>query len=266
MTAPVGPATPAGDPAAEHEALQRGLAPVFSGPFEAYRAKVAVGGAGLTGLVSGRDIVAPERLERAGRALAVRHGTEDRRALLGLWCKLYVDTVVPVTMVASLVLGRTLPVALDDIAFAVDDDGAPRCMVLSHGGTASAPGDPYERFATLIGANLEPVIAALSAQRVLSPRALWGNAASHADWVLVVLRRNGAITDADAASCARLFDSRTWPDGRAFPFGDGLRPDGRAAHGLRWRRVCCARYLLPALRDAYCSNCPKIRPREPHPP
>lgn len=256
------PLCPAGiGQAGEHLELQRRLSAVFTGPFSRYRDTVSVGD-GAPGALAGRDMLSPVVMDRICRGYARRYGTDDQRALLSMWSKSYADTVMPATMVASLVFGRTLPVALDDLRMALDDDGCPIRMILPHGGTdLPADSDVFMRFSPLIKANLEPVMAVLARQGGLSARALWGNVASHFEWIVKVLQSSGAISDEAASECGSVLATRIWPGASFTPVAEALRPGARNRQGLRWRRVCCVRYLIPSLARAFCSNCPITRQR-----
>lgn len=251
------------DQAAADAALRQGLSAVFAGPFATYLDKVAVGG--HPDAIAGPDLLAPERLDRMLAAYGRQHGTEDARALTTMLCKAYVDMLMPVAMVASLVLGRDLPVRLEELRFTLDPEDRPARMILAHAGTPRAAsgdpggdpgGDPFDRFEAMVRGNLDIVIPALAAHGGISVRALWGNAASHYEWIVQILHSRQAIPDAVAGACERLVEARG-----EYPIADALSAGERNHHQLHWRRVCCLRYFIPALAQAYCSNCPIARPR-----
>ncbi|WP_420722927.1 siderophore-iron reductase FhuF [Hwanghaeella sp. LZ110] len=251
----------------QHEALQRDLATVCIGRFEPYRHKLAISTLNAPGLVSGLDLVSPEHLDRTLAFLAKEQECDDPRVLASLWTRLYGDVVIPAVLVANLMFRRDLPIALDRIRFAVDAEGKPSRIVLADaGGMLTTESTPTERFKTLVNGNLGPVVDAIARHGSVSPRMLWGNLASYFEWTAHVLI---VFFDQPPEPFEPLEALLNAHDHLAGPMRDlvealsppGHDPRGRDPRGLRWRRVCCIRYLIPALSDAYCINCP-IRRRD----
>ncbi len=245
------------DPSDAHAALQRDLATVCTGRFEPYRHKLAVGAMDGPDLMSGREMVASRHLDRVREALARERECTDPRVLFSLWTRLYGDVVIPAVLVANLTAGRDLPVALDEVRFAVDADGKPQCLVLGHGGGRLPPGsDPAARFGTLIEGNLGPFVDAVARHGGVSSRLLWGSLASYFEWTAHVLTTYAGVSPDRVAPVEALFGSQDRQAGATRSLIEALASEGRDAQGLRWRRVCCIRYLIPALAGAYCGNCP----------
>lgn len=230
------------------------LAPIFHGSLEPYADTLVLPGE-KPGAFPLPELIAGAALDAALDRVAAHFGGEDRRALASLFSIHYVHILMPVAVVAHLVLGRHLPVALPDLAIILDEDGLPDHFVLPREGHVDAGNDPFARFAPLIFDHLEPVFAALAARSGLSPKVLWTNAGNLFEAILRELEGKGAAPEAVAAG-DRLVAAPRWPDGRRNPFHAPVRYVEGPGGERRWRRVCCVRHLLPA--RTYCSNCPNL--------
>jgi len=234
--------------------MLQSLAPIFHGPLAPYADTLVLPGE-KPGAIPLPALLAPERLDEALGRVAAHFGGEDRRALASLFSIHYVHILMPVTVVAHLVMGRHLPVALADLSVVLDEDGLPDHFVLPHEGHADAGDDPFARFAPLVFDHLEPVFTALAARSGLSPKVLWTNAGNLFEAILRELEGAGMAPGAVAAG-DRLIAAPRWPDGRRNPFHAPVRYAEGPGGWRRWRRVCCVRYLLP--ERGYCSNCPHV--------
>ncbi|WP_369959639.1 siderophore-iron reductase FhuF [Pseudomonas sp. MBLB4123] len=234
------------------------LAPLFQGPFGHYR-EVLVLADDPRPALSGPELVAPEQLEALLARFAPEQVGGDRRARVSLWSKYYFLRLIPPVVAASLVLGWRLPLDFQRIQVIVGNDGLPAAFKLPHAGERwpAPPGDPFERFAELLDANLLPFIQALNGCAKVAPRVLWSNAGNYFEWILSSLAAL-PLPEAMLADGKRLLDSRLRPDGRANPLYQPIRyvPREGAEDPLRQRRQCCIRYLLPGY--ALCENCPHI--------
>lgn len=185
---------------------------------------------------------------------AVHLGEGDLRARFSLWSIDYVHYLMPITMVASLILNRQLPVALDEIELIIDEEAMPAAIRLRNGGAFKLRRDPYVNFAPMIRGHLEPLFGAWAKYSGLSPRVFWVNAANVYEAVISGLDRTPFIPRRATVNAKRLTVDSHWPDGWRNPFQNPVfyRPDHPV--NQRWRRVCCVRYLCS--HYDYCSNCP----------
>ena len=206
-------------------------------------------------------------MDRILALLAKEQECDDPRVLSSLWTRLYGDVVIPAVLVANLMFGRDLPVALDRVRFAVDAEEKPSRIVLADAGGMLTPGcDPAVRFKTLVDGNLGPIVDAVARHGSVSPRMLWGNLASYFEWTAHVLTVFFDHPPEPFKPLEALLSAQDHPEGAMRDLIEALSPPGpdprgRDPRGLRWRRVCCIRYLIPALSEAYCVNCP-IRRRD----
>jgi ferric iron reductase protein FhuF len=230
------------------------LAPIFHGPLAPYADTLVLPGE-KPGAMPLSELIAPAGLDAALERVATHFGGDDRRVLASLFSIHYVHILMPVMVVAQLVLGRHLPVAVDALSVVLDEDGLPDHFVLPHDGHADDEGDPFVRFQPLIFDHLEPVFRALSARSGLSAKVLWTNAANLYEAILRELEGAGFSPGVVAAG-ERLVNSPRWPDGRRNPFHAPVRYVEGPGGERRWRRVCCVSYLLP--ERGYCSNCPHV--------
>lgn len=230
------------------------LAPIFHGPLEPYADTLVLPG-DKPGAFPLSELLDPARLDAALDHVAAHFGGEDRRALASLFSIHYVHILMPVVVVANLVLGHHLPVALDDLALVLDEEGLPDHFVLPHDGHADGEADPFVRFRPLVFEHLELVFAALAARSGLSTKVLWTNAANLFEAILRELEGTGQAPAAVAAGDLLVAAPR-WPGGARNPFHAPVRYEPGPGGEGRWRRVCCVRYLLP--ERGYCSNCPHV--------
>lgn len=230
------------------------LTPIFQGALEPYADTLVLPGE-KTGEISLKDFLAPDSLDAALARVGPHFGGTDVRALASLFIIHYVHILMPVTVVAGLLMGRSLPVAYDRVSVVLDEEGLPDHFVLPDEGHTDASLDPFVRFGPLVFDHLEPVFAAVAARSGLSPRVLWTNAANLFEAILRETEGWGLNPEAVAAAEA-LVASPRWPDGRRNPFHAPVRYAEGPGGERRWRRVCCVRYLLPHLK--YCRNCPHL--------
>ncbi|WP_088348075.1 MULTISPECIES: siderophore-iron reductase FhuF [Rhodomicrobium] len=231
------------------------LAPIFVDGLAPYRDTLVLPG-DPRDAIEGRALFAPATLDRMMDHAAEHFGAGDRRALASLWAIDYVHVLMPGVVVAGLLLGRTLPVALDEIALILDDEKMPGAIRLPHDGAVTAPADAFTRFDGLVRGHLEPAFDALAAYSGVSPRVLWTNAANLYEAIVRALEQKPG-TPADLIAAADLLvTGRAWPDGGRNHFHRPVFYSDAVPDNPRWRRVCCVRYLIPSYD--YCSNCPHL--------
>jgi ferric iron reductase protein FhuF len=159
------------------------------------------------------------------------------RAAFSFWTQYYFLRLLPPVVVANLLFGRELPLALAEVAVTIGDDGLPSAfLVRNPGAELSADVSAAERFRGLREAHLAPLIAAWSAQTRLSPRLFWSNVERYLTWLLDGLQAFEAGQHAEPLR-RWLADPEAGAPGRPRP--------------------CCLRDHLPNV--PVCGDCPKLR-------
>lgn len=206
-----------------------------------------------------RPVVAlPELLreETLNRLLLQVYGPElmpDKLpVLVSQWFKFYAMQLIPPVVAASLVHGRSWPLDLDQLGFALHERGV-LDGVQFHGAAfaASQSEDPFERFAPLLD-NLQQVIDLLSSYGQVAPGVLWGNAA---DYLETCLRQLAAVSDVSLTAGYGLLRHKTRPDERRNPlFNAILYIEGIDGQSVRQRRSCCLSHRVEWV--GRCEHCP----------
>jgi len=191
-------------------------------------------------------------LERFGRTFGPG---ADRRAVTSLWSKWYFDALIPPVVVASLLLNHGFPLDLDGIGVVLDDDGKAQAIRLPHEGSRIEPEDVFERFAPLTLGHMEPFVEALSIKGRGSPKIFWSNAGNLLENLLRRMRASAMVPEAAMVQGEMLLQARGWPERRSNPLFQPVRYLGQ--DGIRTRRICCLRYLVPSLE--ICTSCPLPR-------
>ncbi|MHB9796243.1 siderophore-iron reductase FhuF [Pseudomonas sp. MT3] len=237
------------------------LAPLYFGEFASYR-EVLVTRDDPRPSIPARALLEREMLDRALRRFDPPHANGDRRALASQWSKWYLVRIIPPVVAAALVLGRTLPLAFDEVEVVLDEQGIPEAFKLpGEGGPfAVPPVDPFERFAHLLEDHLQPFIQTLAAEARLSPRVLWSNAGNYFEWFIGEMAKLPPLVPMLAHGRELLATERR-PDGARNPLYKPVRyvevSCEQRANGLwRQRRTCCIRYRLGAI--GHCDNCPLV--------
>jgi ferric iron reductase protein FhuF len=224
------------------------LDPLFAGPLEAYRGRL-VPLEDPRPSIAGSDLLRPEVLGDRLARFARTYARPEPRAVASIWLKHHLAALLPVTVAAAVLMGRTLPVALEAVEVVEDAEGRTVALKLSDAGTSFAG-----NLESLVDGHLAPLIAAVSAASGLAPRVAWSNAGNVLD---LLVRQLGELPLADRGphdAAADLMRGRRLPNGRPNPLHEPVRlvpgPDGPR----RQRRVCCLRYLIPSL--SLCAGCP----------
>lgn len=221
------------------------LAPLFAGPLAPY-AEVLRTDADAAAR-PGSDLTDPPFLTDQMRLFAQRFAQPERRAVASLWLKHHVSAVLTPVLAANLLLGRQMPVALEEIGFIPGPEGIAQALVLPHAGTAVSRTDPFSRFEPLLEGHIAPLVKAAARTGGLSPKVLWGNVGNWFD----VLAGEAHAMGAEGASDARaLLEQERAPHGTRNPLFAAVR---HTAEG-RKRKVCCLRTLIPD--QDLCDTCP----------
>ena len=192
-------------------------------------------------------------LERFGKGYA----EQDIRGIATQWSKWYFAAVLVPALLADLLLGRELPLALEELFLLPTDEGRVERLCLRHEGRSLSTASDERRFMALLDANLAPLIEALAALSGASPRVFWSNAGNVFENILNQLEQHPGIDSGATAPGRHLLERARLADGRRNPLHRPVRyvtqPGGATR---RIRRLCCIRYLIPEL--GYCGNCPLI--------
>lgn len=183
----------------------------------------------------------------------------DPRATLSIWVKWHLNAVLPPLLMADVLLGWRLPLALDDVTFVIADDARTAAMRCQREGVVSTTDDPFERFDELIFGHLAPLVTLFAARTGLTRRVLWSNIGNTFE---AMLRRieNVSGRSERLVSADRLLTEPRWPDGRINPIHGAVHYIGEDRPADRRRKVCCLQYRLPDRR--FCTACPIDEARE----
>ncbi|MBS7544137.1 siderophore-iron reductase FhuF [Ancylobacter oerskovii] len=229
------------------------LAPLFRGPLEEIGATLFVDD-GTAPRDSLAALLAADRLAAELARFAARYAEPEPRAVASQWSKLYFTRLAVPAMVAAIAADWRLPLAPERLGVVLDGQGGIAAFSLPHAGAAQPAAQARQRFGFLVDAHLPLVVDSLARASGLSRRVLWSNA--------------GNLIETVVERCAELLGDehpgvrhgRELLAGRRFAEGDAnplFEPVRYMADGTRLRRVCCIRYLIPAL--AYCKTCPLER-------
>jgi ferric iron reductase protein FhuF len=203
-------------------------------------------------LISGRDLLDGDTVERLMARFAASHRGGDRRALVSMWTQWHFGLLIVPATAAILMLDRDLPLALDEIGIVPHETGRPDAFVLAELGTPHRTGE--QRFARLFDGHVALLVAGLAARFRVSPRLLWSNAAAIFEWALQQVPDGAG--QAEARTEARdLLERRLDSAGQRNPMFDQVRYPLEAGEPVRRRKLCCLRYLLPGVADCG-SLCP----------
>ncbi|SDJ30477.1 siderophore-iron reductase FhuF [Billgrantia gudaonensis] len=178
----------------------------------------------------------------------------DRKAAVSIWSKYHLATVSIPALVANLLLGIELPVALHDVRVEAGEKGETVRLWLRDGGRPLPSLVPEERFTALFDRHCEPLIEALAALSGLSPKVFWSNLGHYVEYAGRTCSRHPAFADA-GEPLLRYLDTPILANGRRNPLYQPVRYlDLGGATPARVRRLCCVKYRLPG--EPLCGGCP----------
>lgn len=231
------------------------LAPALQGPLAFARDIYSLHSApGAGEPVRCADLLRPDVLLRLLDRYAVQHGKADRRAVVSMWTQYYAARLIYPALAANLMLGRELPLSLEQTWLHVAEDGSPFGFCIAHEGQP-VEGCGMERFTQLVRQHLAPVVEVVARQGRVAPRLVWSNAGIRFASTATIARRLNLLSEAAGADIDALLQSRTWPDGWENPLYEPYRTVQECGEAVERRRVCCLRYLLPAFEGCGIS-CP----------
>lgn len=232
---------------------------LFTGNLERYRDTLVVKGQDQRIGVPACDLASEEGLARLLSRYRGSQPGDDQRALISLWSKHYFAKLTVPVVVANLMSGHDLPVALDEVDVILDENGLPEAFRLPHEGGPfqTPPLDSFERFRALLDLNFAPLIEGWCTHIKISRRVLWNNAANYFEWLVRALEAAG-VSDSLLLDGQQLVKLHKRPSGRPNPMANPVRyvERGEGIEPLRQRQQCCLRYRLPD--RPLCQNCPLI--------
>jgi ferric iron reductase protein FhuF len=214
-------------------------------------------GFGRTRVIDGERPVLPLtellRDEVLERLLLQVYGAELVRdqlpVLASQWMKYYAMQLIPPVVVASLVHGVSWSLALDRLAFAVDERGV--LDGVRFNGAACALASADEPFMPLLE-NLRQVIERLSAYANVPAAVLWCTAG---DYLETCLQELAAVSDVWLAPGHALLKEKLTPSGLPNPMFNAIRYTARRdGQSLRQRRTCCLSHRVAWV--GRCEHCP----------
>ncbi len=222
------------------------LAPLFAGPLAPYANALRLRGEEAAAR-PGSELIDPAHLDGQMALFARRFAQPERRAVASLWLKHHVSAVLTPVLAANLVLGRQMPVALEEIGFLPGPEGVAVALVLTHAGAAVDSPTPFSRFAPLLDGHVAPLVKAVAKASGIAPKVLWSNVGN---WFDVLAGEAQALGAEGAGDARALLAQERTPSGARNPLFAAIRhtPEGRK------RKVCCLRYLIPELD--LCDTCP----------
>jgi ferric iron reductase protein FhuF len=234
------------------------LRPIFTGDL-AHCADAMVLSDDERPALPGRSLLEPATIDRVLDTYAARYPGADRRAVASFWSQWYFARLLPPVAAASLLLGRSLRIALSEIAVIRAPEGHPIAFRIADDGVPAVAGDAFQRFDRLLRDHIEPFIAAWAAHTRVAPRLYWSNAAVYLDWILGEIAAHPLADQPLMAEAAQLVRSRERPDGTPNPLFEPIQDVEAEGKTQRWRRLCCLRYRLPEVAE--CGTCPHLRAR-----
>lgn len=188
-----------------------------------------------------------------------RFGSFGERAVHSIWMKWYLNAFLPPVLLADVLLHRSLLVGLNDVRFAIADDGRINAVRIPDYSIDTAGIDPFTRLAPLIFDHFAPLIEILSDRSDVTRRVYWSNVGNTYE---AMLRRieNVSGMSSRLAEAQQLLEAPKWPDGRPNPLAGAVHYE----NDIRLRRICCLQYLLPDRR--FCKACPIDEAQDRHHP
>lgn len=212
--------------------------------------------------VSAESLLDPDMLDEVLERFGRTHGGgADLRVVASLWSQWYAGTLVPPAVAGGWLLGRMLPLGIDEIGVLLDEETArPLAFRLTGEGTVDRAASPFDRFGGLVRDHLAPLVRTLAPRVGLSPDTVWTSAGRYLQWILDEIEDSDRDPRAES-SPRRLLEAETWPDGSENPLHDTIRYVVEGGRRLARRRVCCLQYLVSDL-EGCGALCPLPHVRE----
>ena len=216
--------------------------------------------------VTGADLRDPAILQDLIDRFAATVPGGDMRAVVSMWSQWHFSNVIVPAVVARLLCGVTLPVALASGRFALNANGCTAGVLLS-GDAPLAAAAESAGFTELLDGHLVPLIGLVAAHCGVSAKLLWSNAAVSMAWTVQQCAGRTGVDQQSLALANEILASPSTPSGARNPLMGALKPSSLAPIESCQRRICCLRYLLPGMADcgSFCPQPAKARaaPRTP---
>lgn len=235
------------------KAMIPSLAPCFTGTLLRFKDALALPGEHATS-IAGSDLLDAGVAEDLMARFASLHPGGDRRALVSMWTHWHFGALIIPTTAAILLLDRNLPVGLERVRIALQDDGRTEAVIVADDG-GSRETDRSGRFADLFSGHVEPLIDHFAAQFRVSARLLWTNAATIFDWTLQQASIMDGVCRSPLEEGRSVLEIKSDATGRLNPMSGAMLWREQDGQKIRKRKVCCLRYLLPGMADCG-SLCP----------
>jgi ferric iron reductase protein FhuF len=207
--------------------------------------------------VAADELLGATMRERIHARFARRFEAFDSRAVHSIWMKWYLNAFIPPVLLADILLGQSVTVALPVTRFVLSDDG--RVDAIKIAGTRNSEREEaFQRFQPLISEHFAPLIELWCERTGVTSRVYWSNVGNTFE---AMLRRIEEVSGPSPrlAEAQRLLNE---PDflGKPNPLFAAVHYVAENGAAVRLRRVCCLQYLLPDRR--FCRACPVEEARE----
>lgn len=176
----------------------------------------------------------------------------DGRAVQSIWMKWYLNAFIPPVLLADVLLGQAVSVALNDVSFIMADDGRVAAVRI-HATRDSTGEEPFRRLRPLLFDHFAPLIAMWCDRTEVTARVFWSNVGNTFE---AMLRRIEVVSGPSMrlAEAQLLLSEPMTSTGEPNPLFDAVHYVQDDGAPERRRRVCCLQYLLPDRR--FCKACP----------
>ncbi|AUC95597.1 siderophore-iron reductase FhuF [Bradyrhizobium sp. SK17] len=183
---------------------------------------------------------------------AARFAEFDRRAVHSIWMKWYLNAFVPPILLADVLLGQSVGVALSALTFVIADDGRVAAVKIQDVNDSDGV-EPFRRLRPLVFDHFAPLIDMWCSRTDVTARVFWNNVGNTFE---AMLRRIEQVSGPSSrlSEAQRLIAEPSAPSGEPNPLFDAVHYVQEDGVQRRRRRICCLQYLLPDRR--FCTACP----------
>ncbi|OIS90361.1 siderophore-iron reductase FhuF [Brucella cytisi] len=174
---------------------------------------------------------------------AAAYPDADLRTVSSFW-SLYYFSLLVIPYICARQSGVALPVELENMTIAINDQGLPRSFGLPHEGQACDAPDVMTVISHVAKSHLNTVVRVLKDRTGISSKLAWNNAAVYIDYAVNSAAENHCR---DGWPCRPLFETQIFDDGTRNPFFGCLRQETDHGANLCRRKICCLRYKLPGV-------------------
>jgi ferric iron reductase protein FhuF len=207
--------------------------------------------------IAAEELLGAAMRESIHARFARRFEAFDARAVHSIWMKWYLNAFIPPVLLADILLGQSVAVALPSTRFILSDDGRVEAVKIAGARNSEREG-PFRRFRPLIFEHFAPLIEMWCERTGVTSRVYWSNVGNTFE---ATLRRINEVSGPSPrlAEAQRLLNEPDFP-GKPNPLFAAVHYAAENDAVVRLRRVCCLQYLLPDRR--FCKACPIEEARE----